>query len=104
MLLVLRKLLQRLVTAEEQLRRLIIINRAFHLKISYQHIRLKNTLDDLESFNMLYFTQSSSLCYKNLLNQKIRIGTKIYELQQLHCQLRHFGTRSRRDCMQVPCD
>ena len=94
-----------IVTAEEQLRgRLNIINRASSpeaLISAYEG--LKNTLDDLESLNMLYFNQSASLCYKNLLNQKIRIGTKDLRIAAITLSVDGIlVTRNRRDFIKVP--
>lgn len=94
-----------IITAEEQLRgRLNVINRASSpeaLISAYEGLR--DTLEDLESLNLLYFNQDASVCYKNLLNQKIRIGTKDLRIAAIALSVDGIVlTRNQRDFAKVP--
>jgi len=94
-----------IVTAEEQLRgRLNVINSASSpeaLISAYEGLR--DTLEDLENLNILYFNQNASIFYKNLLNQKIRIGTKDLRIAAITLSVDGIlVTRNQRDFIKVP--
>ncbi|MCY0536309.1 type II toxin-antitoxin system VapC family toxin, partial [Klebsiella pneumoniae] len=67
-----------IITAEEQLRgRLDVIRRTSSTKnLILAYTRLRDTLDDFSSMNLLDFNQDAYTCYVELMRQKIRIGTQ----------------------------
>jgi len=94
-----------IITAEEQLRgRLDVIRRANSSDTKIiAYIRLRDTLEDLRSINLLDFNQDADDCYRELLRQKIRIGTQ--DLRIAAIAISRNGilvTRNQRDFEKVP--
>lgn len=93
-----------IVTAESQLRgRLDTIRRASlgnDLKLAYE--KLWNTLEDFKKLNLLDFTQNASNVYEDILQRRIRVGTR--DLQIAAIALSVDGvviTRNRKDFAKV---
>ncbi|NJL10673.1 MAG: type II toxin-antitoxin system VapC family toxin [Calothrix sp. SM1_7_51] len=94
-----------IITAEEQLRgRLEFIRRASSAnELTLAYIKLRDTLKDLRSLNLLDFTQDACKFYEDLRQQKIRIGTR--DLRIAATALSVDGvmvTRNNKDFSQVP--
>ncbi|MEO1431677.1 MAG: type II toxin-antitoxin system VapC family toxin [Cyanobacteria bacterium J06633_8] len=94
-----------IITVEEQLRgRLNIIRRASSPEeLVSAYAKLEATLRFFKSINKLYFNQNASVFYQNLLNQKIRIGTKDLRIAAITLSVDGIlVTRNRRDFIKVP--
>ncbi|NER48213.1 MAG: type II toxin-antitoxin system VapC family toxin [Symploca sp. SIO1A3] len=94
-----------IISAEEQIRgRLGIIRRANssnELVLAYR--RLKELLDELETINVLNFIPEASLIYGDLIQQKIRIGTRDLRIAAIALAVKGtLVTRNHRDFEKVP--
>lgn len=94
-----------IISAEEQIRgRLGIIRRANssnELVLAYR--RLKELLDELETINVLDFIPEASLIYGDLIQQKIRIGTRDLRIAAIALAVKGtLVTRNHRDFEKVP--
>jgi tRNA(fMet)-specific endonuclease VapC len=97
-----------IVTVEEQLRgRLSVISKASDLKsktslaLAYQNLRL--TVESLTEFEQIDFDPQSESIYRQLREQKIRIGTQDLRIASIALANRAtLLTRNYRDFSQVP--
>lgn len=96
------------VTAEEQLRgRLDAIRQASQLsqsdRLVWAYAKLRDTLDDLNSLNILNFDQEAYTRYAELRRQRIRIGTQDLRIAATVLSVNGIlVTRNQRDFAQVP--
>lgn len=93
------------ITAEEQLygrlNRIRRANSTEELVLAYA--KLRDTLEDFRTINLLDFDNNSCACYAELVSQKIRIGTQ--DLRIAAIAISRNGilvTRNRRDFERVP--
>lgn len=97
-----------IVTAEEQLRgRLDAIRQASQLsqsdRLVWAYARLRDTLDDLNSLNILNFNQEAYTRYAELRRQRVRIGTQDLRIAANVLSVNGIlVTRNQRDFAQVP--
>jgi len=93
------------ITATEQLRgRLNIINRcesANELVLAYA--RLEDTLEDINSLNVLHFSEAAGNIYTELVKQKIRVGTQDLRIAAITLSVNGvLVTRNFKDFEKVP--
>ena len=93
------------ITAEEQLYgRLNRIRRAKSMEeLALAYAKLRDTLEDFKTINLLDFDDKAYLCYAEMLRQRIRIGTQ--DLRIAAIAISRNGilvTRNRRDFERVP--
>ncbi len=94
-----------IITVEEQVRgRLDIIRRAaFSDALILAYNRLRDTLEDFRSINVLNFEQKAGTCYTELIRQRIRIGTQDLRIASIVISRQAIlVTRNRRDFEKVP--
>jgi tRNA(fMet)-specific endonuclease VapC len=94
-----------IVTATEQLRgRMNIINRADSSgKLVLAYAKLKDTLEDLNSLNVLAFSHDAGNIYAELVKQKIRVGTQDLRIAAIALSMNGIVvTRNRKDFEKVP--
>jgi tRNA(fMet)-specific endonuclease VapC len=93
-----------IITVEEQLRgRLNIIRQASSAnELVSAYTKLKATLSYISSNIVLDFSQDASICYAELLRQKIRIGTQDLRIAAIALSMNGIlVTRNRRDFVKV---
>lgn len=94
-----------IITAEEQLRgRLDVIRRTSSTKnLTLAYTKLRDTLDDFSSINLLDFNQDAYTYYVELLRQKIRIGTQDLRIAAIVLSVNGIlVTRNQRDFGKIP--
>jgi tRNA(fMet)-specific endonuclease VapC len=94
-----------IITVEEQLRgRMDIIRRATSSDmLTLAYTRLRDTVEDFQSINIINFEPEASSCYTDLLRQRIRIGTQDLRIAAIVISRKAIlVTRNRRDFEKVP--
>ncbi len=97
-----------IVTVEEQLRgRLSIIQKASqpaqHERLATAYRALQQTLEDIENFRIVDFNEAALACYLDLLQQKIRIGTRDLRIAAIALSVHAIlVTRNQKDFSKVP--
>ncbi|MDZ8241554.1 MAG: type II toxin-antitoxin system VapC family toxin [Nostoc sp. ChiQUE01a] len=94
-----------IVTATEQLRgRINTINRAdSSSELILAYAKLQDTLEDLNSINVLEFNEDAGNIYAELIRQKIRVGTQDLRIAAVTLSVNSIlVTRNRRDFEKVP--
>ncbi|MEH2141692.1 MAG: type II toxin-antitoxin system VapC family toxin [Nostoc sp.] len=94
-----------IVTATEQIRgRMNTINRADSSgELVLAYARLQDTLDDLNSINVLEFSEDAGSIYTELVRQKIRVGTQDLRIAAITLSVNGIlVTRNRKDFEKVP--
>ncbi len=94
-----------IITAEEQLRgRLDFIRKASAIdELVSAYARLRDTLKDYKSINLLDFNHKACSCYEDLVRQKIRIGTQDLRIAAITLSVNGIlVTRNERDFARVP--
>ncbi|HBE59871.1 MAG TPA: nucleic acid-binding protein [Cyanobacteria bacterium UBA11149] len=94
-----------IITVEEQLRgRMDIIRRATSSDmLTLAYTRLRDTVEDFKSINIINFEPEASSYYTDLLHQRIRIGTQDLRIAAIAISRKAIlVTRNRRDFEKVP--
>lgn len=94
-----------IVTATEQIRgRMNTINRADSSgELVLAYAKLQDTLDDLNSINVLEFSEEAGNIYAELVKQKIRVGTQDLRIAAITLSVNGIlVTRNHRDFEKVP--
>ncbi|MCG6137248.1 MAG: type II toxin-antitoxin system VapC family toxin [Nostoc sp. LLA-1] len=94
-----------IVTASEQIRgRMNIISRANSSnELVSAYAKLKDTLEDFNTLNVLQFSENAGNIYTELRNQKIRIGTQDLRIAAIALSVNGIlVTRNWRDFEKVP--
>ncbi|MDZ8105421.1 MAG: type II toxin-antitoxin system VapC family toxin [Nostoc sp. DedQUE12a] len=94
-----------IVTATEQIRgRMNTVNRAESSdKLVLAYARLQDTLEDLNSINVLEFSEDAGNIYAELVRQKIRVGTQDLCIAAITLSVNGIlVTRNRKDFEKVP--
>ncbi|MCC5617243.1 type II toxin-antitoxin system VapC family toxin [Nostoc sp. CHAB 5836] len=94
-----------IVTATEQIRgRMNTINRADSSdELVLAYARLQDTLEDLNSINVLQFSEDAGNIYAELVKQKIRVGTQDLRIAAITLSVSGILiTRNRKDFEKVP--
>lgn len=97
-----------IVTVEEQLRgRLNAIQQASqparYERMIEAYRGLQKTLDDIDSFIVVEFSQLAYTCYLDLLRQRIRIGTRDLRIAAIALSMNAIVvTRNQKDFSKVP--
>ncbi|MCC5643028.1 type II toxin-antitoxin system VapC family toxin [Nostoc sp. CHAB 5824] len=94
-----------IVTATEQIRgRMNNINRADSSgELVLAYARLQDTLDDLNSINVLEFSEDAGNIYAELVKQKIRVGTQDLRIAAITLSVNGIlVTRNHKDFEKVP--
>ena len=94
-----------IITAEEQLRgRLDFIRKDSAIdELVSAYARLRDTLKDYKSINLLDFNHKACSCYEDLVRQKIRIGTQDLRIAAITLSVNGIlVTRNERDFARVP--
>lgn len=67
------------------------------------YANLKSLLDDIQHINILDFTNDADDCYQDLVEQKIRVGTRDLRIAAIALSVNGIVvTRNRRDFEKVP--
>ncbi|MBD2606388.1 type II toxin-antitoxin system VapC family toxin [Scytonema hofmannii FACHB-248] len=67
------------------------------------YAKLQDTLDDFKSINVLDFTHDADTCYKDLVRQKIRVGTRDLRIAAIALSVNGIVvTRNHKDFTKIP--
>jgi tRNA(fMet)-specific endonuclease VapC len=93
-----------IISVEEQMRGwLNMINQFSDERVRIPYQRLKSAVSFFCSINICEFDQNAYNCYTDLVQQRVRIGTKDLSIASIAlCQNAILVTRNRRDFERVP--